>query len=221
MLAGWRRGVAGQGPSRDAVHFDLLQLAVSASQDHSVRVWDLASGQCLHVFTGHVSEVTALAVPADGSWLASASKTRTVRHRMLGSRTQITSGAAVTSYQPMTLADLGRRLARLDDTRTRWKLVWEFLEEYRWEPDDVQLSLLQDEPPATGDERWDALLAALAEHLAAQDDLAAAGWTEIRVLQRPWFPAELETQRADALVWAPAAFRKHGVYQSARDLEAA
>ena len=70
MLAGWRRGVAGQGPSRDAVHFDLLHLAVSASQDHSVGVWDLASGQCPHVFTGHVSEVTALAVPADGSWSA-------------------------------------------------------------------------------------------------------------------------------------------------------
>jgi hypothetical protein len=50
---------------------------------------------------------------------------------------------------------------------------------------------------------------------------AAPGVTEIRVLQRPWFPAELETQRADALVWAPAAFRKHGVYLSARDLEAA
>jgi hypothetical protein len=34
-------------------------------------------------------------------------------------------------------------------------------------------------------------------------------------------PRELETQRADALVWASAAFRKHGVYLSARDLEAA
>jgi WD40 repeat protein len=44
-----------------------------------VRVWDLASGQCLHVFTGHVSEVTTLAVPADGSWLASACQDRTVR----------------------------------------------------------------------------------------------------------------------------------------------
>jgi hypothetical protein len=30
----------------------------------------------------------------------------------------------------------------------------------------------------------------------------------MRVLRRPWFPAELEIQRADALVWAPAAFRK-------------
>ena len=38
----------------------------------------------------------------------------------------------------------------------------------------------------------------------------------MRVLQRPWFPADLGIQRADALVWAPAAFRKHGVYLSAR-----
>jgi hypothetical protein len=96
-----------------------------------------------------------------------------------------------------------------------------FLEEYRWEPEEVQSSLLRDEPPPTGDERWDALLAALAEHLAAQHDLAPPEWAEMRVLQQPWFPAELEIQRADALVWAPAAFRKHGVYLSARDLDAA
>jgi hypothetical protein len=127
----------------------------------------------------------------------------------------------VTGYRPMTLADLAGYLARTADSRTRWKLVWEFLEEYRWEPEDIQPALLRDEPPPVGDERWDALLAALAEHLAAQHDLAAPQWAEIRVLQRPWFPAELEVQRADALVRAPAAFKKHGVYLSARDLEAA
>ena len=89
-------------------------------------------------------------------------------------------GSRVTTYRPMTLVDLGRRLAGVDDAKTRWKLVWEFLEEYRWEPDDVQPSLLGDEPPTTGDERWDVLLAALAEHLAAQHDLAAPEWTELR-----------------------------------------
>ena len=97
----------------------------------------------------------------------------------------------------------------------------QFLEEYRWESSAVQPSLLRDEPPGTGDERWDALPAALAEHLAAQHDLAPPEWAELRVLQRPWFPAELKVQRADALVRAPAAFRKHGVYLSAADLEAA
>lgn len=124
-------------------------------------------------------------------------------------------------YRPMTLADLAGYLSREADDRTRWKLTWEFLEEYRWESSAVQPSLLRDEPPGTGDERWDALLAALAEHLAAQHDLAPPEWAELRVLQRPWFPAELKVQRADALVRAPAAFRKHGVYLSAADLEAA
>ena len=121
----------------------------------------------------------------------------------------------------MTLANLADRLARTGDGKVRWKLVWEFLEEYRWEPEVIQPSLLRDEPSPVGDERWDTLLAALAEHLAAQHDLAPPAWSQLRVLQRPWFPAELRIQRADALVWAPAAFRKHGVYLSARDLEAA
>jgi hypothetical protein len=124
-------------------------------------------------------------------------------------------------YRPMTLADLAVRLARTAEVKVQWKLVWEFLEEYRWEPADVQLTLLQDEPSPTGDQRWDTLLAALAEHLAAGHDAAPPAWAEFRVLRRPWFPAELAVQRAEALVWAPAAFRKHGVYLSARDLEAA
>jgi hypothetical protein len=127
----------------------------------------------------------------------------------------------VSGYRPMTLAGLAGRLTRTTDPKIRWKLVWEFLEEYRWETADVQLALLQEEPPPTGDERWDTLMAALAEHLAAQHDAAPAAWAELRVLRRPWFPAELAIQRAEALVWAPAAFRKHGIYLSARDLEAA
>jgi hypothetical protein len=121
----------------------------------------------------------------------------------------------------MTVSDLATRLSRVADDKTRWKLVWEFLEEYRWEQSGAQPSLLRDEPPPVGDERWDALLAALAEHLVAQHDLAPPAWAELRILRRPWFPAELRVQRFDALVRAPAAFRKHGVYLSARDLEAA
>ena len=125
------------------------------------------------------------------------------------------------SYQPMTVADLAVYLSQTTDEKTRWKTFWEFLEEYRWEPQDIQTALLLDEPPSVGDERWDALLAALAEHLAAKHDLAPPIWAELRVLRRPWVPAELRVQRADALVHAPAAFRKHGVYLAAADLEAA
>jgi hypothetical protein len=127
----------------------------------------------------------------------------------------------VTTYQPTTVADLATHLSRTIEEKTRWKLFWEFLEEYRWEPQKTQTALLLDEPPSIDGERWDALLAALAEHLSAKHDLAPPAWTELRVLERPWFPAELRVQRADALVHAPAAFRKHGVYLAATDLEAA
>jgi hypothetical protein len=135
----------------------------------------------------------------------------------------MTGGAwmAVKPYQPMTIADLAGHLRATDSGETRWRLVWEFLEEYRWEPAAVQVGLLQGEPEAVGDERWDALLAALSEHLCAQHDLAPPAWAAPRVLRRPWFPAELAIHRVDALVWAPAAFRKHGVYVSANDLTAA
>jgi len=124
-------------------------------------------------------------------------------------------------YEPMDLAALARHLAATAEDRLRWKLVWEFLEEYRWEPADRQVPLLQAEPAPVGDDRWDALLAALSEHLCAQHDLAPPQWTEHRMLQHAWFPSQLPTKRADALVWAPAAFRKHGVFLSAHDLQAA
>jgi hypothetical protein len=121
----------------------------------------------------------------------------------------------------MTLAVLADHLAAADADKVRWKLVWEFLEEYRWEPADVRRRLVVDEPRPVDGERWDALFAALAEHLSAQRDEAPPAWAESRVLKRAWFPAELAVQRVDALVWAPAAFRKHGVYLSVHDLTAA
>jgi hypothetical protein len=121
----------------------------------------------------------------------------------------------------MSLADLAHHLGAGAGDKLRWKLVWEFMEEYRWEPAERQVALLLAEPDPLGDKRWDALLAALAEHLCAQHDLAPPGWADDRILRHAWFPAELAIQRADALVWAPAAFRKHGVFLSVHDLAAA
>lgn len=121
----------------------------------------------------------------------------------------------------MTLIDLAGRLSRESDEKVRWKLVWEFFEEFRWAPAEEQPGLIADEPPSAGEPRWDVLLAAMAEHLAAQLDLAPPSWSRDRVLATPWFPSSLPSKRMEALVSAPAAFRKHGVYLSARDLEAA
>jgi hypothetical protein len=107
------------------------------------------------------------------------------------------------------------------DDRVRWRFVAEFLEEYRWEPAAVQSRMLADEPASTDDEHWDVFLAALAEHLAAREGRAAPGWTEYRALERFWFPFNTQAARVDAIVHAPAAFRRRGVYVAPQELEVA
>lgn len=118
------------------------------------------------------------------------------------------------------MARLGALLVGVDDTH-RWRLVAEFLEEYRWEPSETRYDLLMEEPADTGDEHWDVFLAALAEHLAARDGRGAPSWVESKSLRRLWFPFNTRAARVDALVHAPAAFRRRGVYVAAQELEVA
>src|SRR5260370_20181859 len=84
------------------------------------------------------------ATASSASALAAASSWDDMIHRrMLDSRSLEFGGRAVTGYRPMTLAQLASRLADTADDKLRWKLAWEFLEEYRWEPpeaDDVLLA---------------------------------------------------------------------------------
>lgn len=123
-------------------------------------------------------------------------------------------------YAALSLARLAGLLASGDESR-QWRLVAEFLEEYRWEPTEARFGLLTAEPPGTGDERWDVLLAALAEHLAAQDGRGAPEWVESRRLRRFWFPFNSQAARVDAVVNAPAAFRRRGIYVAAHELDVA
>ena len=123
-------------------------------------------------------------------------------------------------YQPMTLVRLAVLLATGDDTR-RWRLVAEFLEEYRWEPPEVRVALLAEEPAGTGDERWDVFLAALAEHLSARENRGAPPWTDTRSLRQFWFPFNTRAARVDAVVHAPASFRRRGVFVAPQELEVA
>ncbi|MFG2040934.1 hypothetical protein [Dactylosporangium sp. NPDC048998] len=123
-------------------------------------------------------------------------------------------------YEPLTVARLGALLVGVDETR-RWRLVAEFLEEYRWEPPEQRPTLLTDEPTPTGDAHWDVFLAALAEHLATKDGRGAPAWADTRSLRRFWFPFNTRAARVDAVVHAPAAFRRRGVYVSAQELNVA
>ncbi|HEX6754741.1 MAG TPA: hypothetical protein VF109_02230 [Mycobacteriales bacterium] len=130
------------------------------------------------------------------------------------------SGELDGAYRALSLVRLGALLAGADEA-LRWRLIAEFLEEYRWEPHEARYELLATEPATTSDEHWDVFLAALAEHLAARDGRAAPAWVEPRSLRRFWFPFNTPAARVDAVVHAPASFRRRGVFVAAQELEVA
>lgn len=121
----------------------------------------------------------------------------------------------------MTLVDLAGHLAANSDDRDRWRLIAEFLEEYRHEPVQQRAGLLVDEPPSVGDQRWDVFLAALAEHLATHDDRGAGAWVADRRLAVFWFPFNTAAARVDAIVHSPASFRSRGIFVSPQELAVA
>jgi hypothetical protein len=115
------------------------------------------------------------------------------------------------AYRPLTLVDLAGYLSRQPDSKVRWKHVWESA--------GKRAELLLQEPPSTGDGRWDVLLGALAEHLAEKLDRSPPEWARYRVLATPWFrPRAVYADRGVHL--GACRFRKHGVHLSVSDLDA-
>jgi len=55
------------------------KFAVSASDDSTLKVWDLASGQELKTLTGHTNSVYAVAISPDGNFAVSASEDNTLK----------------------------------------------------------------------------------------------------------------------------------------------
>lgn len=62
------------------------KLVVSASEDQTLRVWDVPSGECLGVLTGHTGGVTGVATTPDGRLAISSSLDGTLRVWDVGSR---------------------------------------------------------------------------------------------------------------------------------------
>lgn len=67
-------------PPQDSIFFphDTSRLA-SGGMDNTVRIWDIASGECLFVLTGHTDWVNCLAISPNGDRVASGSEDRTIR----------------------------------------------------------------------------------------------------------------------------------------------
>lgn len=126
----------------------------------------------------------------------------------------------MTAFTPMTIQRLAAHVADEADPDRRWSLLLEFLEEYEHEPATSQRSLVEAEPAKTGDARWDALLAGIAEWLAARGRFSVPTWvgSPERTLGEPWSPHGLAALRRLAATNAPPELRHHGVLIDPYDL---
>jgi hypothetical protein len=70
------------------------------------------------------------------------------------------------------------------------------------------------EPRTTGDQRWDALLAGVAEDLAFARRLPTPAWTADprRFLETWWFVTRYKAMHATAMAHTPAALANRGVF---------
>ena len=55
------------------------QFALSSSWDHTLRLWDLNSGQTTRRFVGHTSDVLSVSFSADNRQIVSGSRDRTIK----------------------------------------------------------------------------------------------------------------------------------------------
>ena len=55
------------------------QFALSASWDHTLRLWDLNTGQTTRQFVGHTSDVLSVSFSADNRQIVSGSRDRTIK----------------------------------------------------------------------------------------------------------------------------------------------
>lgn len=84
-----------------------------------------------------------------------------------------------------------------------------------------QAAALSDRPPLTGT-RWDALLAAVVEHIARLHSHNVPDWVNEpdRFLTLPWVISTNPVIAADSVLYAPASFIRHSVFRDPLDLDA-
>lgn len=111
-----------------------------------------------------------------------------------------------------SLAGIGRRVRTGDSF---FVAVRELLDEFALLPRrELKERALAERPKPTGDDRLDAYLAALGEHLAAKEGLDRPAWMcePDRFLERFWFVSEVPGLAATAVAQSPAAFRRRGIF---------
>jgi transcriptional regulator with XRE-family HTH domain len=100
--------------------------------------------------------------------------------------------------------------------RDALRLLFGFADDFRGSSRPGRIALLAGEPSPTGDARFDAALAGVAELFAAEAGIVAPGWVEApsRFVEPWWFVASRPAFHAYTLAHTPALLARHGVFMA-------
>jgi hypothetical protein len=119
--------------------------------------------------------------------------------------------------QPPTIAevalDVAACLAEGDEASAR-RLAFRFVELVDRADEVERRRMVVPIPPATGDRRYDAMLAALVEYVCVRHGIAPPAWVDEpdRFLDEWWFVSGMKSLHANAIVHSPVSFKRRGVF---------
>ncbi|MGA9314286.1 MAG: helix-turn-helix transcriptional regulator [Solirubrobacteraceae bacterium] len=125
-------------------------------------------------------------------------------------RPRVRRGATPLDEIAWTMVD---DLAR-DREQDALRLLFGFADDFRGSSRPGKISLIQDEPAATGDARFDAVLAGAAEFFAREGAIQTPRWVDApsRFVEPWWFVVSKPAFDAYTLAHTPAVFARHGVF---------
>lgn len=124
------------------------------------------------------------------------------------------------AYKRPSIADVAPEIAAClaeGDEAAALRLAFRCVELFERAPRGERLGAVAQEPMSTGDARYDAMLAAIAEYLCAREGILAPTWVEDsnRFLDQWWFVSGIRSLHADAIVHSPISFARRGVFITA------
>lgn len=121
---------------------------------------------------------------------------------------------------PAAAAALRRGVKQGWSTADLLRLVRQVRSDSRWLVTDADRAAFFAEPSTTGDQRWDAMLAANAENLALESGLPVPPWTAGHALPTFWFVGSTPSLHAYAFSRTPISMQVRGVMVDPADLDA-
>lgn len=116
-----------------------------------------------------------------------------------------------------------KRSLALRNDREAWRWLLQLTDDFRGSALSGRLFLVGKAPAPTGDNRYDAVLAALVEHLCVEAGVGIPPWTwePFRFAEPWWFVAGLPALEALAFRDSPICFKIHGVFVTAEAFDRA